>query len=114
MANLPVLQSLPEEAVNVVYDGELGNAQYWIAHIEPSGELWVYRYSNTRGNYQCISSERLELEWKTTGYSSSATFVDAIITNIGIEGLVGATNPGHIDKIESLSDIAYRIVPVSE
>lgn len=114
MANLPVLQSLPEEAVDVVYDGMLGDAWYWIVHIEPSGTVWVYRYSNSRPNYQCISSERLELAWSAMGYSTVGAFINAIIRNVGIEGLTRASDPGPVGRIQSLSDIAYRIVPVSE
>lgn len=114
MANLPVLQSLPEEAVDVVYDGSLGNAWYWIVHIEPSGVFWVHRLSNSRNYYQHISSESLEFAWDPTGFSTIGSFANAIIRNVGIEGLTRAQDPGPVGRIESLSDIAYRIVPVSE
>lgn len=114
MANLPVLQSLPEEAVDVVYDGFLGGAWYWIVHIEPSGSIWVYRFSNSRGNYQCVSSESLALAWSAIGYETVGSFVNAILRTVDIEGLSRASNPGPVGRIESLSDIAYRIVPVSE
>lgn len=112
MAALPTLQSLPEETVNVVYDGQLGDAKYWIFNIEPSGALRGYRPSSA--GYEIIDENVLRLSVSPTGYSQVSAFFNAVVDSIQIEGVYRATNPAIGGSVGSLSEVTYKVVPVSE
>lgn len=114
MANLPVLRSLPDNAVEVIYDGLLGSAWYWIIHIEPSGDFWLHRFSANRLRYQYLRQDSLELDFIASGFASINEFADAILASVNIEGLTKAESLQPIGKVGNLSEIGYRIVPVSE
>lgn len=114
MDNLPVLRSLPDEAVEVIYDGVLGRASYWIIHIEPSGAFSIHRQSASSYRYQYLRQDQLELDFASTGYATIGDFADAILASVNIEGLTKAATVNPVSSISDLSAISYRVVPVSE
>lgn len=114
MANLPVLRSLPDDAVEVIYDGELGNAWYWIIHIEPSGVFWLHRFSTNSLTLQYLRQDILEFDFSRSGFASVNEFADAIMASVDIEGLTKAESLQPVGRVRNLSAIGYRIVPVSE
>lgn len=112
MANLPVLRSLPETAVDVIYDGDIGNGKWWIVHIEPSGAVNIWKRPEGVTRYQRLNGSVLALGWASLG-TSIGTFMNMLIDSLEIEGLSRAASPGPAGGLNSLSEITYKVTPVS-
>lgn len=101
------------EAVDVVFDGELYGRKWWILHIEPTGAVNIWRRSSSSSYFQIVGNEELGLEWNTLG-AALATFMNSLIASINIEGLYKADAPNPVGGVETLSEITYKVVQVSE
>lgn len=103
---------MPEEAVDVVYNGELDSRKWWILHIEPSGAVNMWKFSDDVNQYQRILTTSLELGWLTLP-RAIRYYLDDIIASLDIEGLYKATPPAHVGGVGSLPEIRYKVVQVS-
>lgn len=103
---------MPEAAVDVVYDGELDTGKWWIVHIEPSGEVNIWRRISGSSFVQRIADAELALTFSTLSRSISPV-VDEIIASLNIEGLTRASVPGQVGGVSTLSEITYKVTPVS-